>query len=53
MDKKNKKVTNEVTNIKTSKYKSFKKELVKNKKQIDLNIDEQHFKVIDAKQRKI
>ena len=38
--KENKKVTNEITNIKISNYKSFeKKELVKNKEQIDQNIE--------------
>ncbi len=50
--KENKEVTNDVTNIKRSDYKSFeKKELVKNKKQIDLNIEEQYFKVIDARSK--
>ena len=38
--------------ITTSRYKSFEiKELVKNKEQIDLNIDKQHFKVIDARSK--
>ena len=40
--KENKEITNDVTTIKTSAYKSFeKKELVKNKKFIDQNIDNQ------------
>ena len=48
--KENKKVTNEIMSIKASKYKSFeKKELVKKKDQIDLNIEEKFFKVIDAR----
>ena len=43
---------NNVTNIKPSNYKSFeKKELVKNKKSIDQNINEQKFKVIDARSK--
>ena len=42
--KENKEVTSNVTSIKASDYKSFeKKELVKNKKQVDLNIEEKHF----------
>ena len=50
--KENKEVTNDVTTIKTSVYKSFeKKELVKNKKLIDQNIDKQEFKVIDARSK--
>ena len=50
--KENKKVTNEVPSITASRYKSFEiKELVKNKEQIDLNIDKQHFKVIDARSK--
>ena len=50
--KENKKVTNEITNVQTSSYKSFeKKELVKNKKLIDQNIDEKNFKVIDARSK--
>ena len=50
--KENKKITNDVTNIELSDYKSFeKKELVKNKEQVDLNIEEQHFKVIDARSK--
>ena len=50
--KENKKVTNNISSIKISNYKSFeKKELVKNKEQIDFNIDKQHFKVIDARSK--
>ncbi len=50
--KENREVTSDVTNIVTSNYKSFeKKELTKNKEQIDLNIDEQYFKVIDARSK--
>ena len=50
--KENKEVTNAVTAIKTSDYKSFeKKELVKNKELIDQNIDKQEFKVIDARSK--
>ena len=50
--KENKEVTNEVTSINISNYKSFeKKELVKNKEQIDLNIEEKYFKVIDARSK--
>jgi thiosulfate/3-mercaptopyruvate sulfurtransferase len=50
--KENKKTTNEATSIQTSNYKSFeKKELVKNKKLIDQNIDEKKFKVIDARSK--
>ena len=48
----NREVTNDITNIEISKYKSFeKKELVKNKKFIDLNIEENNFKVIDARSK--
>ena len=48
----NKEVTSEVTSIKISDYKSFeKKELVKNKEQVVLNIEEQYFKVIDARSK--
>ena len=48
----NKEVTSEVTSIKISDYKSFeKKELVKNKEQVVLNIEEQYFKVIDARNK--
>ena len=50
--KENKEITNDVTNIELSDYKSFeKKELVKNKEQVDLNIEEKHFKVIDARSK--
>ena len=48
----NKKTTNDISNIQISKYKCFeKKELIKNKKLIDQNIDEQKFKVIDARSK--
>ena len=48
----NKEVTSEVTSIKISDYKTFeKKELVKNKEQVVLNIEEQYFKVIDARSK--
>ena len=50
--KENKEVTNDVTSIKISSYKSFeKKELVKNKELIDQNIIEKNFKVIDARSK--
>mgnify|MGYP001447926244 FL=1 len=50
--KENKEITNGVTGIKKSDYKSFeRKKLVKNKEQIDLNIEEQYFKVIDARSK--
>ena len=50
--KENKEITNDVTSIKTSDYNCFeKKELVKNKEQIDLNIKEQYFKLVDARSR--
>ena len=50
--KENKEVTNDVASIEISDYKSFeKKELVKNKDQIDLNIADQNFKVIDARSK--
>ncbi len=50
--KENRELTSEVLNIETSNYKSFeKKELVKNKEQIDFNIEEQYFKVIDARSK--
>ena len=50
--KENKEVTKDIPNIEISKYKSFeKKELVKNKKFIDLNIEKQNFKVIDARSK--
>ena len=46
------KVTENIINITTSSYESFeKKELVKNKETIDQNIDEQKFKVIDARSK--
>jgi thiosulfate/3-mercaptopyruvate sulfurtransferase len=50
--KEKKEVTNDITNIQISKYKSFeKKELVKNKKLINQNIDDQKFRVIDARSK--
>ncbi len=50
--KENRKVTSDITSIKTSDYKCFeKKELVKNKEQVDLNINEQYFKLIDARSK--
>ena len=50
--KENKEVTNDATNIKISYYKSFeKKDLVKNKEQIDINIKEKNFKLIDARSK--
>ena len=46
------KITNDLTDIQTSNYKSFeKKELVKNKQLIDENINIQKFKVIDARSK--
>ena len=48
----NKEVTSEFTSIKVSDYKSFeKKELVKNKEQVVLNIEKQYFKLIDARSK--
>ena len=45
-------ITNNETNIQPSKYQSYeKKELVKNKKSIEQNINEQNFKVIDARSK--
>ena len=50
--KENKEVTKDIPNIEISKYKSFeKKELVKNKEFIDLNIEKRNFKVIDARSK--
>ncbi|MFL2895244.1 MAG: rhodanese-like domain-containing protein [Candidatus Pelagibacter sp.] len=50
--KEKRKITNDLTNIQISNYKSFeKKELVKNKKLIDENINTQKFKVIDARSK--
>ena len=50
--KENKKITNKITNIQISNYKSFeKKELVKNKELVDRNINEKNFKVIDARSK--
>ena len=48
----NKKITNIITNVKVSNYKAIKKkELVKNKKSIEKNIEDQKFKVIDARSK--
>ena len=48
----NRKVTNNLHDIKISKYKCLeKKELVKNKNLIDQNIETQKFKVIDARSK--
>ena len=45
-------ITNDKTNIQTSKYKSFeKKEFVKDKRSIDQNINEKVFQVIDARSK--
>ena len=50
--KEKRKITNDLTDIQISNYKSFeKKELVKNKKLIDENINTQKFKVIDARSK--
>ena len=50
--KENKEVTNDATNIRISDYKSFeKKDLVKNKEQIDVNIEDKNFKLIDARSK--
>ena len=50
--KENRKITDNISKIQISNYKSYeKKELVKNKKSIDLNIDEQKFRVIDARSK--
>ena len=50
--KEKRKITNDLTNIQISNYKSFeKKELVKNKQLIDENINAQKFKVIDARSK--
>jgi len=48
----NKKITSEIPNIELSNYKSLeKKELVKNKEMIDKNINDQKFKVVDARSK--
>ena len=48
----NKKVTSELPNIETSNYDCHeKKELVKDKSLIDQNIDEQKFRIIDARNK--
>ena len=45
-------VTNDLVNIKISKYEGFeKKEFVKNKESIDQNINQKKFKVIDARSK--
>ena len=50
--KEKRKITNNLTDIQISNYKSFeKKELVKNKKLIDENINIQKFKVIDGRSK--
>ena len=50
--KEKRKITNDLTDIQISNYKSFeKKELVKNKQLIDKNINAQKFKVIDARSK--
>jgi len=50
--KEKRKITNDLTDIQISNYKSFeKKELVKNKQLIDENINSQKFKVIDARSK--
>ena len=50
--KENREITDDIKNIKPSNYKSFEiHKLVKNKKLIDQNIDEQKFKVIDARSK--
>ena len=50
--KEKRKITNDLTEIKISNYKSFeKKKLVKNKQLIDENINIQKFKVIDARSK--
>ena len=48
----NKPITNKITNIQVSSYETFeKKSLVKNKKQIDMNIKKKEFIVVDARSR--
>ena len=48
----NKKITSEIPNIELSNYKSLeKKELVKDKEMIDQNINNQKFKVVDARSK--
>ena len=50
--KEKRKITNDLTDIQISNYKSFeKKELVKNKQLINENINAQKFKVIDARSK--
>ena len=50
--KENRKITNEIINVERSNYKSLeKKELVKNKKAIDQNINKQEFNLIDARSK--
>ena len=46
----NRKISSEIKNVQKSDYKSFeRKELIKDKKLIDQNINKQEFKVIDAR----
>ena len=48
----NRKITTELPNIKISNYNCFeKKELVKNKKLVDQNLDVQDFRIIDARSK--
>ena len=48
----NKEITSDETNLQESNYKSFEnKELVKDKKSIDININLQEFKIIDARSK--
>ena len=48
----NKKITNDETNLQETNYKGFEnKELVKDKKSIDSNINRQEFEVIDARSK--
>ena len=49
--KEKKKITDEISNIDKSDYKGSEKDLVKNKKAIDQNIDEKIFTLIDARSR--
>ena len=50
--KENKKLTNKISNIQLTNYKSLeKKELVKNKEMIDQNINNQEFNVVDARSK--
>ena len=50
--KEGRKTTDNISNIQIANYKSFEKqELIKNKELIDQNVDEQKFKVIDARSK--